>query len=224
MNSPGLSILLSLCGAAAAAPLVAAAEPPPWIIHPIGDSITHGMDRDGYRRPLADLLRARKVDFHFVGTLSHGSPGAAEPLHDGHDGWTIDRVTNEVEGWLTHFRPHVLLVMIGANDIELGADLPTLIARYRALLTKITAAAPNARVLISEVTLIRESNFDRAAVAFNRELEILIKSEVARGRRLTFVPMHDVLKSYDLRDLDHPTTSGNAKLAERWWTLMAPIF
>lgn len=191
----------------------------PVVIHPVGDSITHGMDQAGYRRGLARRLNDAHVDHRFVGTLFAAPDGA----HDGHDGWTIDRVGNAVGEWLARFKPDVVLLMIGANDIETGADLPTSIARYRRALDQIHAARPRARVLVSEVTTIRDPAFDRAAVAFNEELSALVEADRKRGRPLTFVRMHDVLKPGDLRDLDHPTTAGNDKLAERWWLYLKPL-
>ena len=209
-----LCMLITLvCGGVAKA-----AEP--VVIHPLGDSITHGMDRDGYRGPLAKYLMGKNVSFRFAGTLDDGSSALTERKHDGHDGWVIDQITAHVDEWARAFAPDVVLLMIGANDVETGATVEVVIARYRGLLDRIAAALPRAHVLVSEISVIRDDRFDRDAVEVNRRLRELV---MARGAHFTFVPMHDALTKSDLRDLDHPTTRGNAKMAERWWTHLEPI-
>jgi lysophospholipase L1-like esterase len=192
-------------------------------ILPLGDSITKGKDGDGYRGALAKLLRARGHDTRFVGSLNHGSWWMTDRAHEGHDGAVIQNLTDQIERWSKVYRPDVVLLMIGANDLETDLDLARMPARYQALLDRLILAWPRAWIVISEITLIRIPAWDQLARDFNPRIQALAAAMAARGARVTFVPMHDVLRVDQLDAVDHPDFFGNERIAERWMDAVGPI-
>jgi hypothetical protein len=85
-------------------------------IMPLGDSITAGDRYGGYRRLLYDLLTRDGIRFEFVGSLKGGDIPNAH--HEGHSGWRIDQIESGIAGgWLDTYRPDLVLLHIGTNDI-----------------------------------------------------------------------------------------------------------
>ena len=208
-------------GAACRATVAGVARAPDLIL-PLGDSITRGKDDDGYRSSLAKLLMARRIPFHFVGSLSNGPWWSRERAHEGHNGAQVDHLLAMIDERMRTYRPDVVLLMIGANDLEANADLAELPARYQKLLDRIVAARPDVKVLVSEVSLIRVPEFDRLAREFNPKIQAMATAMAKRGHRVRFVPMHDVLSPRDLDAVDHPDFFGNQKIAARWMDYLEP--
>ena len=191
-------------------------------IYPLGDSITRGIEDAGYRLPLFQLLKRNGTKFHFVGSLSSGPQSFPEKAHDGHNGWVISQIKNEIAAWTATFKPDLILLMIGSNDIEGSLDVHGMPARMLDLLLAIRRARPSARIFVSEVSLIRIPRFDAQAVAFNVLLKQIVYRFRQRGEPVYFVPMHDVLQLDEIDSVDHPNAQGNWKMAERWLQFISP--
>jgi lysophospholipase L1-like esterase len=193
-------------------------------VYPVGDSITNGIKGGGgYRLPLHRLLQADGASIHFVGNLESGPDDFLERRHDGHDGWVIDDISEKIEAWLDEHRPRVMLLMIGINDIEAGVDIQNAPKRLSRLLDKIAGKAPDAEILLAELTLIPDPALDRQAEEFNSFLPQIVASQANQGHRVRLVPMHDAYPVSDLEDYDHPGPEGNRKMALRWRNALLPI-
>jgi lysophospholipase L1-like esterase len=187
------------------------------VIYPLGDSITRGADNIGYRQFLFEDLRAAGIEASFVGSLKNGPKDFPQPNHEGHNGWTIRQIDSRLDGWLSTFDPDMILLMIGANDIE--AWLPkwrSMPERFERLLDHIRQLRPGAVLLVSEVTPIANDRFEAQALVFNEQIKSIVAAKADAGERILFVPMHDALDRSDLKDLDHPNPEGNRKIAARW--------
>ena len=105
------------CGRNQAGPSVADPAGPPASaavrIMPLGDSITQGEHvEQGYRRGLWLKLNAAGFDVDFVGSLDtpHMGPGSGDydQDHEGHWGWTADRILASISGWAAQADPHMV--------------------------------------------------------------------------------------------------------------------
>ena len=88
-------------------------------IMPLGDSITYGEHSStggGYRLPLWNELVARGTHIDFVGSMRNGPPGF-DAENEGHRGWEIAQITSHIINWLIAYRPDIILLHIGTNDI-----------------------------------------------------------------------------------------------------------
>src|SRR5689334_14209982 len=92
-------------------------------IMPLGDSITLGVGEPtghpyaGYRLPLWKLLGAAGHAFDFVGSARCGPPNLPDKDHEGHPGWTIAQLEELLPQSLPHYRPDLILLVIGTNDL-----------------------------------------------------------------------------------------------------------
>ena len=93
---------------------------------PLGDSITYGEGGaggfGGYRGPLYFALDGAGYSIDYVGTLSDNGGSIPDRNHEGHPGWRIDQIHDNIGGWLGAANPDIILLHIGANDFVQGRD------------------------------------------------------------------------------------------------------
>lgn len=225
----GLALLgLALLGFGAYALL--ATRTGPVRILPVGDSITHGITGvdagdprvGGYRARLWRRLVDDGLAVDFVGDQVSG-PADADRDHAGHDGWTIDQVRAGLRSWLPRFRPDVILLMVGTNDIWWGAAPDQAAPRLAALLDDVARRSPEAELVVAAIPPFADRELDGRAVAFNASLRTAVEERRAAGGRVRFVDAHGALDAGDLADGVHPTRPGYDKLADAWYAVLAPL-
>ncbi|MEV8506909.1 SGNH/GDSL hydrolase family protein [Actinoplanes sp. NPDC051475] len=191
-------------------------------VMPLGDSITRGTGsptRSSYRMALSERLLKGGLEINYVGSQSDGT--GSDINHEGHGGWTIDELSSELDGWLDTYRPDVVLVHAGTNNITQG-DSPAATARkLSAMIDQIRAARPDAYILVAKIVrsrVPREAARDRA---YNRQIPKLVAQK--DDARITVVDQSSV-SGIDLHDLHHPNDFGYSKMAWNWYRGMARVF
>lgn len=214
-----VAVALTLTGGAA----VAADQPPaPVRIMPLGDSITYGVGtpaHDSYRTDLLRRLTAAGAEVDLVGSQRSGT--GPDRDHEGHPGWTIAQLTERIDGWLATYRPDVVLLHIGTNDMHAGN---TAAARDLAdLLDRIHAARPSADVLVAKIIGLgrtpRTGAQAKRTDAFNRAVERVV---AARGAPFRLVDHTDV-RGIDMVDRLHPNAFGFRAMAWNWYRALEPV-
>ena len=192
----------------------------PLRIMPLGDSITAGVgSRSGssYRAVLYTQLRDAGVDVDFVGSQRAG-PGA-DPDHEGHGGWTVQRVAEHIDGWLALYQPDVVLVHLGTNNVTRGETPRQIAGRLSVLVDRIRAARPQAYVLVSEIVASR--------VPSERVVDRRYNARVLRlaGQKgpLVCAVEQAPLTPGDLRDTHHPNDSGYRKMADSFFLALTRV-
>lgn len=190
---------------------------------PLGDSITAGGYNEGgqwrvgggYRLRLGARLRKKGAPFVFVGSLEDGPAEMPDRRHEGHSGWRIAELTTQIDGWLASGRPDLILLMIGTNDLWKEDRLESAPQRLEALVDRILAGAPNARIFVSTILTSNNEVFNTRARAYN--------AAVLRIRRPRVVVVDLGASSgitaaaSDLGDGVHPTPKGYRKLGDAWY-------
>ncbi|MPZ73149.1 MAG: DUF4082 domain-containing protein [Nitriliruptorales bacterium] len=195
----------------------------PVRILPLGDSLTFGVGASGgYRLELKDLMVPDRYSFDFVGPAAHGPFEIEDRQHSGWRGWRIDEIDAVVGDWLTTYRPDVVMLMIGTNDILQDYQLATAPARLAALIDKIVAAAPSTNVLVASIPPIgavegwTNELDDEQARAYNAEIPAIVSQRAAAGKHLSFVDVYPAVQKSDLIDTVHLDAFGYRRVAERW--------
>jgi lysophospholipase L1-like esterase len=190
-----------------------AQAPPALRIMPLGDSITFGTpDRayGGYRHALGALLAKDGYAITFVGSQRSGVGVLANPENEGHPGWTIAEIKSGIDAgrWLENYRPDIILLHIGTNDLRRGnagavqTDLP-------ALLDDIRARLPQARIIVAQIIPYRRGP-DPVYRAYNAAIPAIVAS---RGTLVSRVDMAAILSVEDYADDLHPNDGGYDKMA-----------
>ena len=177
-------------------------------VMPLGDSITAG-----YHDDLWFKLNQAGYTVDFVGSYHDGlSP---DPDHQGTSGQTADDLVRLVPDLMAQYRPDIVLLMIGTNDVERGAgfspsDLQVDISQ---ILSKIAAQLPNTTVLVSTLAPIRDDPNGLIPIA-NDAIRAAVGQAAGTGQHVTLV--EPTLTLADLADEDHPNFVGYDKLAQTW--------
>ena len=196
----------------------AAAWPQNVRLMPMGDSITAGIGTpvgNGYRLPLWNLL-VGEISGHlnFVGSR-HDYGNMSDNDNEGHSGWKIKDIAGIATGVVQQYRPNVVTLHLGTNDMNQNDQVATAPERLGALVDQIFTAAPDATLLVS--TIITASNQDTAAriAAYNPSVRDLVQVRANAGRHIALVDMSGVTTG-DLSDGLHPNDNGFQKMATAW--------
>ncbi len=212
-------------------------------IMPLGDSITNGA---GWRIYLQDLLKADGYTFRMVGGRNDPlQPEGVWSDHGGSAGWTIGSFPYSQEfggadvDWIGS-RPELILLMIGANDMQWG-QAQGAPERLGELLDKIWHDLPQVTIFVAQITPFqvggRVNDQPNGALinpmvdAYNAAIPAVVAKRVAAGKRAVVVDQHKGFDpATDLKDKVHPNESGHHKIAARWmeairqYTLARPAY
>jgi lysophospholipase L1-like esterase len=201
-------------------PQAVAEVPQPASIMPLGDSITDGLGVTGAYR--TDLWQFLSTDGHlpaFVGSRSQpGPPQLAQRSYEGHPGWRINQLDARVQDWVRQYKPQVVLLHIGTNDIIQNYRLDSAPARLDALIGHIQAADPEVRIYVATLIPFADGTREARSRRFNAALANIVSGRSARGQQVYLVDLHSALTTADLGpDGVHPTPSGYSKMAAAWY-------
>lgn len=195
-------------------------------VMPLGDSNTAGADSagGGYRTDLWQLLKAdgRLVDF--VGSVNGGSVALGDKDHEGHGGWTIGQIQGSVGGWLATYKPDVVMLQIGTNDMYDDASAGAAPGKLSTLIDTITSALPDVQVFVTTIPQLNHANHYSRVAAFNATIPGIAAAKVAAGKRVTALDAGSVLyQPYDFVDMWHPNYGAASKAAARWYTALTGV-
>ncbi|GHK05678.1 lipase [Streptomyces sp. Y2F8-2] len=191
-----------------------AASNTPLRVMPLGDSITWGVGSstgNGYRGPLWNELAADGHPLDFVGTGRNGS--MSDPDNEGHSGYRIDQIAALADASLTRYRPNVVTLHIGTNDLQGASEVDTAIARLRSLVNQITADVPDATVLVASLVVSTSASEEQYRGAYNQAVPRIASDAQAAGKHVAYVDMSS-LTTADLADPLHPNDAGYQKMAD----------
>ncbi|WP_405014631.1 ricin-type beta-trefoil lectin domain protein [Kitasatospora sp. NBC_01539] len=185
-------------------------------LEPLGDSLTYGSHSsagNGYRQPLWNALTAAGYRLDFVGSVREGTMADAD--NTGLPGWRIDAIASITDGSLATYKPNVVTLMAGTNDLVQKHDVSTAPDRLSALVDRILADDPGVTVLVAN--LIASTNPDVAAAepAYNAAIPPMVRTRQSAGKHVQFVDMGAVTTA-DLVDPEHPGDAGYRKMADAW--------
>ena len=181
----------------------------PLRIMPLGDSLTWGKgssDGSGYRVDLSSWLSRAGVDTDFVGSLSNGS--GPDLNHEGHPGWRIAQIDAQLDIWVPAAAPDVILLDIGTNDLLHRDALATAPARLAALVDHLIELAPNARIVLAKLLVVRPE-----FKTFNAALPSIA---AARPGHVWLADMSRIPQAETV-DHVHPTDLGYRAMAAEWY-------
>jgi hypothetical protein len=221
--------LVSACGSGPGTGTADTAPPPPRPDRPVrylpvGDSITEGYPGElgGYRTLLwQQLVQQDGDDIDFVGSQSSGPPELGDRDHEGHGGWCIAgscgghperAVAPKMQGWIRQYRPDIVSVHLGTNDLNKGADGVETARRMDHLLGSIYAADPDVQVILVKIVAGEQKPEQHAIYA--AALSTVASRYQTEGRRLTVVDMSRLLTMpTHFVDGIHPTQFGYDMMA-----------
>jgi lysophospholipase L1-like esterase len=196
------------------------APAPPLRIMPLGDSITFGSgspSRSSYRAELYRRLVGAGLSVDFVGSVRSGT--GADPDNEGHPGWRIGQIAEKVDGWLATYRPDVVLLHIGTNDMRTAERAAGATGRLSALIDRIHRARPEARIFVARLIGAGHPAVQARIDAYNAALPGIV---AGKGSRVRLVDLSAV-GGAGLADNLHPNDAGYARMAALWFRAVHPV-
>ena len=250
----------ALTGSVPVTPAAALTQPRPLKILPLGDSITWGFENDhsqsgGYRSRLYDRMRRDGRAVQYLGSVTDRYSttliNARQTRHEGHGGYTISQITNNLTGndgsqynnggrWLTGtgtrpaIDPDVILLHIGTNDV-LRRTIPTretLRSRLDTLINRLTSLEPQAYLLVAGIVPIDDDTTRNNLVkAYNSTIRNTIVPKYAGlGKKVRFVDQYPRFVSSSGAVLDarlpdnvHPDEIGYGYIADGWFSALKSL-
>ena len=191
----------------------------PCRILPLGDSITFGIGYSGgYRVELFRKATADGKKITFTGSVSNGPmmvDGAPFPRsNEGHSGWKIDQLLPLIPMPALQPVPHIVLLMIGTNDIAQNDDLSNAPRRLGGLIDKLSMNAPDALIVVAKVTPLSRS---MAVQTYNAAIPPLVEERAAAGKHVIWVDQFTGFPTSELGDGVHPNQKGYERMAGVWY-------
>jgi lysophospholipase L1-like esterase len=195
---------------------------PPLRVMPLGDSITDGLQvPGGYRTDLWEFMAADGMAVDFVGSQAGGPAQLPDRDHEGHPGWRMGQIYLQARSWVRTYRPQVVLLDIGTNDVLQDKELEQAPTRLSMLINLITSTSPETRVYVATIGPFARRVDEARAARYDAAIPTIARTLTQRGRHVQAVDMHAALGKGDLApDGIHPTAGGYSKMAARWYTAL----
>lgn len=206
-------------------------------IMPFGDSITQGYNvNGGYRAPLFHLALAGKHDITFVGSANDYSVPSVDNVtfpknHEGHGGYTIEGnngIAQFVGTSIPNFKPNIITLMIGTNDINGNVSISDAPNRLGKLLDSIFAKDANILVVVAQIVPTGSDGTNNNVRTYNAAIPNLVSTRVAQGRHIVMVDMYGAFtmnasyKTALMGDNLHPNQTGYNLMADVWFKALEP--
>jgi acyl-CoA thioesterase I len=202
----------------------------PVRIMPLGDSVTSGLDGSAsYRYWLWKQLQAKGFNVDFVGTLWGVGPDGASGTypdfdqdHEGHFGATTDDILNGIGDWAAQTQPQVVLLLIGGNDFQNGADPQQVLTNTGAIINTLRSVNPN--VVVLWAMLPQAPDQRQQDQAYNQGVSRLARAWSTPQSPIRVVNLWSGFNpAKDTLDGQHPNAAGEKLLAARFYAALAPM-
>jgi lysophospholipase L1-like esterase len=189
-------------------------------IMPLGDSITDGFTVEGaYRIKLWSNLVTNGYSVDFVGSLSNGPASLGDKNHEGHSGWRIDQIDANINAWMDSYKPQIVLLHIGTNDIAQNYDLSNAPNRVGTLIDKICAKLPGGgKLYVAKIIPLSTADWNQKVNSFNLQVAAIVQTKANQGKPVYSVDMYSALTTADLADGVHPNLTGYNKMGDVWFS------
>ena len=127
------------------------------------------------------------------------------------------------------FHPHIILLMIGTNDVNGNVDLPNAPTRLGNLIDRITTAAPTTLLVVAQIVPTTNDGTNTRVQAFNAAIPALVQQRAATGKHVVRVDMYTTFTSHAdyktslMADNLHPSVAGYALLGQTWYATISPL-
>ena len=98
------------------------------------------------------MIRVLEHAVDFVGSLRSRHPRPDfDRDHEGHWGWRVDQVLEEVRDWVAAEEPDILLIHLGSNDLFQGQSVSSTLEELEELVDAVRESRPNAMFLVAQI-------------------------------------------------------------------------
>ena len=198
-------------------------------IMPLGDSITAAeVGHSSYRYYLWNQLQQHNyTNVDFVGSqtgVNGGSPlnTSFDQNHEGHWGWRADQILASIGGWANTYRPDVVLMHLGTNDMFQGQTVSSTITELGSIIDTVRQYVPNVTFLVAQV--IPSTQSATQLQQLDAQIPSLVSQKSTAQSKVLLVDQWTGFNaSTETYDGIHPTPAGEQKIANKWYTALTSV-
>jgi len=196
-------------------------------ICPMGDSITRGgLETDSaypsYRYHLWSMLRNGGYDVDFVGSTTEPNFNrfVFDQDHDGHSGYTTEKLADDMDRILMNYTPDVVLLYIGTNDVLQQVPMSDRMRNIDRIVSSLRQKNPNVKIVMAQISPTGDTFRNEYAelAKFNEGLLTYAQQATSTASPIVIVDMYTAWSTdiFDQEDGIHPSSDGEVQLAQRW--------
>jgi len=143
--------------------------------------------------------------------------------HEGHSGWRSDQIKANIANWASTYRPDVVLLHIGTNDIRQGVSPNVAANNVAGIIDILRSIVPNVKIVVAQIIPCGDAD-PNLINAFNQLIpNIASQKNNANSRVVVADQFSGFSLATDSDDNLHPNDSGDQKMADRWYQQLAPL-
>ncbi|KAJ7469649.1 lipolytic enzyme, partial [Mycena latifolia] len=194
-------------------------------IMPLGASITFGVGSshgNGYRDDLYNLLAADGNTVNMVGSQKGGD--FFDPDNEGYPGFVITQVNDKGIAAMPVYRPNIVTLIVGTNDMLQNIDPAGAPARLSTLIQNVLDAPPLTLVVLATLPPNANADANTRINAYNAALPGVVANFVNAGRSVVLADCHAVVAVGDLVDGTHPNDDAYARIGKVFYDAIQVAF
>lgn len=211
----------------------------------LGNSITNGTNKyNSYRRALWQRLHTGNYNFDFIGSWDKHHMGGDVPDpdfdmdHEGHSGWRFDDIFNppswdsaggNINSWLQSYKPDIVLVELGTNDVFQCRTVKDMIGDLQKLTGLLRQTNSSVKIFLAQIPPLGKewstkklcgdsTDYDQAIHNLNKAFVEFAKMNSIRKSPVIIVDQYSgVNTDTEMYDDIHPNEVGEKRMAEKWF-------
>lgn len=132
----------------------------------------------------------------------------------GYSGYTINEISSAADHAITTYKPNIILLHAGTNDLDRGGKekdpIPGAPDRLGQLIDKCVSSNPDAAILVAQIINAEDGLTESNIQTFNKAIPGLVKQRADQGHHVSVVDMTSITTG-DLSDGLHPSDAGYRK-------------
>ncbi|MER0245470.1 FG-GAP-like repeat-containing protein [Streptomyces sp. HSW2009] len=190
-------------------------EPVRWRVMGLGSSTTFGevsSDGNGYRRVADDAFLTVADEVDWVGSVRVGTMRDRDI--EGWPGYRISHIAGKAECAVKTYRPNVITLLAGGNDVIQDYQMDGAIGRLESLVRQVLTDSPGVTVLVAGMQPFRDAGTDARGKAFTAKIPGLVDRLAGEGEHVKYADV-SALNAGDVSgDGIHPTDDGYRKIGD----------
>ena len=172
----------------------------------LGDSITVDSGRWNFSYLMSDKL---DYQLHNAGVFN----SAVSHLQTPHYDWALDRYEKDI----IYYKPNLVIVFLGTNDLGKDVPLKEFQKNYQKLLKGIKTGLPDS--VIVTLGILRRKDFGEEKI---KQYSDIIRT-ISESMDVSFVDTYDWLILDDLKDVVHPSLVSQKKLSNKLYESLSSL-
>jgi len=98
-------------------------------------------------------MKSERYDVDLLGSMNRAAPCYQDYDwdHEAHWGWRAAEILRSISRWASRYRPHIVLIHLGANDIHQSQSVASTRSELEQIIDRIRNHVPDAVIFIAQV-------------------------------------------------------------------------